>query len=74
MITKEALETEFYSTREAAIKLNVGINQIAKWAAQNRFEGAFKIWQAWIIPKASVDNFQRKPRGFPKASVRFHNG
>ena len=63
MITKEMLETEFYNILQATKILGVNRHRISVLLSQNRFEGAFKFSDAWLIPKSAVDNFERKPQG-----------
>lgn len=63
METRDILEKDFYNGVQAAQKLGVNKSRIYALAAQGRFEGAFKAWDSWLIPKLSVDNFQRKPQG-----------
>ena len=68
MITKEMLENEFYDVRGVADKMGKSVRQINTLASEGRFEGAFKIWQGWLIPKSAVENFVYKQRGFPKGT------
>lgn len=68
MVTKEILENEFYSNAETAHILSVGAERVRQLCSGGRFEGAFKFGDTWLIPKEAVDNFKRKPRGFPKGT------
>ena len=71
MIISRTLQEEFYNGVQAASILGVGKSQVSHLLAKGRFEGAFKVNGSWFIPKASVDNFQRKPRGFPKGTHKY---
>lgn len=71
MITKEQLMEEFYDGKQVANILGMWDSNVRHLLAKGRFEGAFKVNGSWFIPKASVDNFQRKPRGFPKGTHKY---
>lgn len=63
MITKDELNTNFYSKKRVAQQLGVSIRRVEQLLTQGRFEGAFRFANVWLIPKEAVDNFQRKPQG-----------
>ena len=73
METRDILEKDFYNGVQAAQKLGVNKSRIYALAAQGRFEGAFKAWDSWLIPKLSVDNLLTID-GLATLSTKFHNG
>ncbi len=70
MITEIDIREEYYDNAGASKKLNIGGERIRQLCSEGRFEGAFKLNGGWLIPKEAVNNFQRKPRGFPKGTHR----
>ena len=58
-----SLETELMSVTDAALALNVDRSRVNVLLRQGRFAGAVKIGRNWIIPRASVEGFQRLPPG-----------
>ena len=66
MITKKELEKEFYNGTEVAELLNVTNGRIRQLCLSGRFDGAFKFGTTWLIPRESVENYERGkpgPRG-----------
>lgn len=71
MITRNELNINFYSKKGTAQKLGVSVRRVEQLLKEGRFENAFTFSGTWFIPKASVDNFQRKPRGIPKGTHKY---
>ena len=57
------LETELMSVTDVALALSVDRSRVNVLLRQGRFAGAVKIGRNWIIPRASVESFQRLPPG-----------
>ena len=53
----------YLTTPQAAKILNLSRRQINWLCSENRFEGAGKIDDMWLIPRESVKNYTRKKRG-----------
>lgn len=47
---------KFYTTEEAALKLNVSVYTIIRWIKSEELK-AQKIGRKWAIPEESVQNF-----------------
>ena len=58
-----SLTDDLLSVPEAARELNVDRTRVNILCRQGRFAGAAKIGRNWIIPRASVENFQRLKPG-----------
>lgn len=63
MITKDEVNTNFYSMKGAAQHLGVSVRRVGQLLKEGRLADAFMFEGVWLIPKLSVDNFQRKPQG-----------
>ena len=57
--------TNGYITRAAAAEmLDVTPRTVTTYARQGKFEGAFKLGQAWAIPKKAVEELaEARPEG-----------
>lgn len=58
-----SLTDDLLSVPEAAKQLNVDRTRVNILCRQGRFAGAAKIGRNWIIPRVSVENFQRLKPG-----------
>ena len=72
MIDEETVKKDYVDQATAAKILNITRGRISILCSEGRFEGAMKIGWSWIIPKASINNFQRLKRG-PKPRVKRQN-
>ena len=74
MITEKDIYKEYSITMDAAKRLNVNDSRIRQLCIAGRFHGAFKLGETWLIPRKSVENFTRLPRGAkPKTAKRPHD-
>lgn len=71
MITQEEIERDYYSTIEAAKVLNISDARIRRLCLDGKFEGALKTGKSWLIPKITIKNFERLPRGRPKPRNKY---
>ena len=55
---------DLMSVEEAAKVLGYRNGSIALLCRQGKMEGAFRKGHQWLIPKATVERYERKPRGF----------
>lgn len=67
-----SLTDEYMSVHDAAIMLNVDRTRINRLLNQGRFDGAVKIARNWVIPRASVENFQRLKPGVKSRTKQQH--
>lgn len=58
------MREKYVSVTEASKIANLTRTQILRLCKQGRFLGAEKIGNVWIIPKASVENYEPAPKGF----------
>ena len=63
MIDIETLKENYIDQSTAANMLKITQGRISQLCQEGRFEGATKIGWSWIIPRLSVENFERKKRG-----------
>ena len=69
MIDEKMIE-DYVDQATAAKMLDVSRSRINKLCNEGRFKGAIKTGWAWLIPKVSVENFERLKRGVkPKPRV-----
>ena len=61
---------DFLTAKEAGKILELTNIRVAQLCNKGRFEGAKKICGVWFIPKESVDNFVKRPRGTPRKYMR----
>ena len=62
----EEIKNEYVTAPQAAGMLNLTRNRIGRLCIENRFPGAGKIGDIWLIPRESVENYERGkpgPRG-----------
>ena len=52
------------SVEEAAKVLGYRNSSITMLCRQGKMEGAFRKGHQWLIPKATVESYERNPRGF----------
>ena len=57
------IKEDYVDQLTAGKMLNVTQGRISVLCSQGRFNGAMKVGWSWIIPKTSVENFTRLPRG-----------
>ncbi|MBQ7154925.1 MAG: excisionase family DNA-binding protein [Synergistaceae bacterium] len=55
---------DLMSVEEAAKVLGYRNSSITMLCRQGKMEGAFRKGHQWLIPKATVENYERNPRGF----------
>ena len=55
---------DLVSVEEAAKILGYRNSSITLLCRQGKMEGAFRIGHQWMIPKATIENYERNPRGF----------
>ena len=67
-----SLTDEYMSVHDAAIMLNVDRTRINRLLNQGRFDGAVKIARNWVIPRASVESFQRLKPGVKSRTKQQH--
>ena len=63
MINEAMIKDNYVDQLTAGKMLNVTQGRISVLCSQGRFNGAMKVGWSWIIPKTSVENFTRLPRG-----------
>ena len=68
LIDEKALE-DYVDQITAARMLNVTQGRISQLCSEGRFQGATKIGWSWIIPKTSIENFERYKRGRKPTSI-----
>lgn len=61
-----AIRDGYVTAAEAAELSGKGINMISKLCQAGRLQGAEKIGNLWLIPRASIENYVPDKRG-PKA-------
>ena len=66
LIDAEDLKKDYVDQATAAEMLKVSVSRISQLCKQGRFQGATKLGWSWIIPKATVENFEHLRRGRPK--------
>ena len=62
----EEIRNKYVTTPQAAEMLKLSKRQIIGLCNRNRFSGAGKIGDIWLIPRESVENYERGkpgPRG-----------
>ena len=67
--------TDNYITRaDAAKMLGVSPRMVTTYARQGKFKGAFKLGQAWAIPKKAVEELAevRPEGGFKRGRQKSH--
>ena len=67
-----SLTAELISVHDAALLLNVDRSRVKLLCRQGRFDGAVKIARNWVIPRASVENFQRLKPGVKSRTKQQH--
>ena len=55
---------DLLSVEEAAKKLGYRNSSITLLCRQGKMEGAFRIGHQWMIPKATIEKYEKTPRGF----------
>ena len=55
---------DLMSVEEAAKVLGYRNSSITMLCRQGKMEGAFRKGHQWLIPKATVESYERNPRGF----------
>ena len=63
MLNKEIIEKNYFTQAEAAKALSFSLARISQLCSEGKFEGAMKIGWSWIIPKLSIENFHKSPKG-----------
>ena len=59
----DILKENYIDQLTAANMLKITQGRISQLCQEGRFDGATKIGWSWVIPRSSVENFQRKRRG-----------
>ena len=67
MITEQDIRREYVSAEEATQLLNVNDSRVRQISRANRFPGAFKFADTWLIPRESVANYTRGKPGKKKS-------
>ena len=68
-----SISGEYMSAHDVALKLNIDRSYILALCRQGRFDGAEKIGNYWVIPRASVENFQRLKPGVKSRTKQQHD-
>ena len=55
---------DLMSVEEAAKVLGYRNSSITMLCRQGKMEGAFRKGHQWLIPKATIENYEKNPRGF----------
>jgi excisionase family DNA binding protein len=55
---------DLMSVEEAAKKLGYRKSSIGLLCRQGKLEGAFRLGHQWLIPKATIENYDKNPAGF----------
>lgn len=55
---------ELVSVEEAAKMLGYEKSSVTLLCRKGKLEGAFRIGHQWLIPRATVENYERGPQGF----------
>lgn len=67
-----SISEEYMSAVDVARKMKVDRSRVLVLCRQGRFDGAEKIGSSWVIPRVSVEKFQRLPPGGSKNLKRQH--
>ncbi len=67
-----SLTAELISVHDAALLLNIDRSRVKLLCRQGRFDGAVKIARNWVIPRASVESFQRLKPGVKSRTKQQH--
>ncbi len=67
-----SISGEYMSAHDVALKLNIDRSYILALCRQGRFDGAEKIGNYWVIPRVSVENFQRLKPGVKSRTKQQH--
>ena len=59
----DEIRNEYVTTPQAAEMLRISRRQIGWLCTENKFEGAGKIGDMWLIPRESVENYTREKPG-----------
>ena len=70
MINEAMIKDNYVDQLTAGKMLNVTQGRISVLCSQGRFNGAMKVGWSWIIPKTSVENFTRLPRGVKSKTAK----
>ena len=60
------------SVEEAAKILGYEKSSVTLLCRKGRLDGAFRIGHQWLIPRATVENFNKAPQGFAAIWQRRH--
>ena len=68
MINQDEIKRDYIDAKEAGLILDLSPSRISRLCSSGRFNGAFKTGGSWLIPRKSVENFERlrpgvKPKG-----------
>ncbi len=72
MITEKDIRKEYVSAEEATQLLNVNDSRVRQILRAERFPGAFKFADTWLIPRVAVENYTRMKPGKKRKEVREH--
>ena len=67
-----SISGEYMSAHDVALRLNIDRSYILVLCRQGRFDGAEKIGNYWVIPRASVEKFQRLKPGVKSRTKQQH--
>lgn len=63
VIPESAAGKECITQKEAMTILHIDSARVSRLCNAGRFPGAFQVGRTWLIPRASVENYQPLPRG-----------
>ena len=69
MITEKDIRKEYVSAVEATQLLNVNDSRVRQILRAERFPGAFKFADTWLIPRVAVENYTRMKPGKKRKEV-----
>ena len=55
---------ELVSVEEAAKMLGYKKSSVALLCRQGKLDGAFRIGHQWMIPRTTIENYEKAPQGF----------
>ena len=72
MISENEIRNDYMSSREASQVLDVNESRVIQILRAERFPGAFKFADTWLIPRVAVENYTRMKPGKKRKEVREH--
>ena len=57
------INNQYVTVSQAAEMLSLTRNRIGRLCLENKFEGAGKVGEMWLIPRESVENYTREKPG-----------